>query len=264
MTIARILKNPLFGFLLLGSVLFLLDSLAGSDRQSIVVSVAQQQRLAALWETQTGSVVTPEQLDSLVKNWVEEEVLYREALRLGLDHEDSIVRRRLIQKLGFIAESNSSTTKPDLTLENYYQKNIQNYTLPERYTFEQLYFESEADATVALLSINRGDSSSELGEPSMLNSRYAFRSALEIDTTFGSRFAEKIAGIAVDLWQGPFSSGLGFHLIQIITVHPEEVTPLAAIQDRVEMDFQRSQDELAKSEFITELADKYSITIEPR
>ena len=67
MTIARILKNPLFGFLLLGSVLFLLDSLAGSDRQSIVVSVAQQQRLATLWETQTGSVVTPEQLDSLAK-----------------------------------------------------------------------------------------------------------------------------------------------------------------------------------------------------
>ena len=127
MTIARILKNPLFGFLLLGSVLFLLDSLAGSDRQSIVVSVAQQQRLAALWETQTGSEVTPEQLDSLVKNWVEEEVLYREALRLGLDHEDSIVRRRLIQKLGFIAESNSSTTKTDLTLENYYQKKIKNH-----------------------------------------------------------------------------------------------------------------------------------------
>ena len=73
-----------------------------------------------------------------------------------------------------------------------------------------------------------------------------------------------MAGIAADLWQGPFSSGLGFHLIQIITVHPKEVTPLAAIQDRVEMDFQRSQDELAKSEFIRVLADKYSITIEPR
>ena len=98
----------------------------------------------------------------------------------------------------------------------------------------------------------------------MLNSRYAFRSALEIDTTFGSRFAEKIVGIATDLWQGPFPSGLGFHLVKIITVHPEEVTPLAAIQGRVEMDFQRSQDELAKSEFIRELAEQYSITIEPR
>ena len=110
--------------MLVGSLLFLLDSLARSDRQIIVVSAAQQQRLSTLWESQTGSSATPEQLDSLVSNWIEQEILYQEALRLGLDHEDSIVRRRMIQKLSFIAESDPSGTEAEVSLEDYYQQNL--------------------------------------------------------------------------------------------------------------------------------------------
>ena len=116
MNISRTLRSPFFGFLLVGSLLFLLDSLARSDRQIIVVSAAQQQRLSTLWESQTGSSATPEQLDSLVSNWIEQEILYQEALRLGLDHEDSIVRRRMIQKLSFIAESDPSGTEAEVSL----------------------------------------------------------------------------------------------------------------------------------------------------
>ena len=264
MNISRTLRSPFFGFLLVGSLLFLLDSLARSDRQTIVVSAAQQQRLSTLWESQTGSSATPEQLDSLVSNWIEQEILYQEALRLGLDHEDSIVRRRMIQKLSFIAESDPSGTEAEVSLEDYYQKNLKNYTLPKRYTFEQLYFQRKADADEALTAIKRGEKSNAFGNSSMLNSQYAFRTQLEIDTTFGTGFAEKIVNNELASWQGPFLSGLGFHLIQIKNVHEAEVTPLSAIRDRVKIDFQRDQEVSARKEFVRNLSKRYSVTIEPK
>ena len=264
MNISRTLRSPFFGFLLVGSLLFLLDSLARSDRKTIVVSAAQQQRLSTLWETQTGSSATPEQLDSLVSNWIEQEILYQEALRLGLDHEDSIVRRRMIQKLSFIAESEPSGTEAEVSLEDYYQQNLKNYTLPKRYTFEQLYFQRKADADEALTAIERGEKFNDFGNSSMLNSQYAFRSRIEIDTTFGTGFAEKIVNNEIASWQGPFLSGLGFHLIQIKNVHEAEVTPLSAIRDRVRIDLQRDQEVSTRKEFVRNLSKKYSVTIEPK
>ena len=264
MKIPKPIRSPFFGFLLMGSLLFFFESLTDSDRKPIVVSMAQQQRLATLWETQTGSIATPEQIESLIRNWIEEEVLYQEALRLGLDHEDSIVRRRMIQKLGFIAESDPPGTEAEVSLDEYYQQNLNNYTLPERYTFEQLYFERKANADEALAVIALGESSRNFGEFSMLNSQYAFRSRQEIDTTFGSGFAEKFDRNKLNSWQGPYASGLGFHLVQIKKIHRAEVTPLDAIRDRVRMDFQRDKEVSARKEFLRNLSEQYSVTIESK
>ena len=264
MKIPKPIRSPFFGFLLMGSLLFFFESLTDSDRKPIVVSMAQQQRLATLWETQTGSIATPEQIESLIRNWIEEEVLYQEALRLGLDHDDSIVRRRMIQKLGFIAESDPPGTEAEVSLDEYYQQNLNNYTLPERYTFEQLYFERKANADEALAVIALGESSRNFGEFSMLNSQYAFRSRQEIDTTFGSGFAEKFDRNKLNSWQGPYASGLGFHLVQIKKIHRAEVTPLDAIRDRVRMDFQRDKEVFARKEFLRNLSTQYSVTIESK
>lgn len=98
----------------------------------------------------------------------------------------------------------------------------------------------------------------------MLNSQYAFRSQQEIDTTFGSGFAEKFDHNQLDSWQGPYISGLGFHLVQIKQIHEAEVTPLNAIRDRVRMDFQRDKEVFARKEFLRNLSKKYSVTIESK
>ena len=264
MIVPNVLKHPLFLFTILGSLLFFIDSWSITNRREINVTAAQQQRLATLWETQTGYAVTPEQLDSLITNWIEEEILYQEALRLGLDEQDSIVRRRLIQKLGFIAESESSESAETSTLETFYGENINNYTLPERYTLRQLYFQTEIDANNALLAINGGEDSSGLGEPSMLNSEYAYLSTLEINATFGAGFSNQITNANLELWQGPFVSGFGFHLIQLIALHEEEITPFETVQDQVFMDYKRYQEQTARSDFIEELTEKYAVTIEPK
>ena len=170
----------------------------------------------------------------------------------------------MIQKLGFIAESDLPGTEAEVSLDEYYQQNLNNYTLPERYTFEQLYFERKANADEALTAIALGKSSRNFGEFSMLNSQYAFRSRQEINTTFGSGFAEKFDRNKLDSWQGPYISGLGFHLVQIKQIHEAEVTPLNAIRDRVRMDFQRDKEVFARKEFLRNLSKQYSVTIESK
>ncbi|MDB3992858.1 peptidylprolyl isomerase [Gammaproteobacteria bacterium] len=259
-----VFKHPFFLFSILGLSLFFLDFLNNYNRQEIIVTVPQQQRLATLWETQTGYVATPGQLDSLVANYIEEEVLYQEALRLGLDEQDSIVRRRLIQKLSFIAESESSEPANRSVLQNFHQENIDSYTLPERYSFRQLYFESEAEAKEALLSLNNGEDFKTLAKPSMLNLEYAYISELQINATFGVGFFSRLATTPLNLWQGPLTSGFGFHLIHLLAIHKEEVTPFEDIEGQISMDYQRDQEENARFNFIKELTKKYAITIEPK
>jgi hypothetical protein len=105
----RLVTQPLVWFVIISLSIFGLDNLIPEGRDEIFVSAAQKDRIALLWKTQTGKDASIQELDSLVKNWIEEEVLFRQALRLGLDQDDSIVRRRLVQKLGFIAEAQMGT-----------------------------------------------------------------------------------------------------------------------------------------------------------
>ena len=133
-----LLRQPLLWFLCISGALFVADARTSNQPDTIVVSPAVRQRIVLLWETQMGAPPTASELESLVAGWIEEEALYREAIRLGLEREDSIIRRRLVQKLNFIAESDPIAEPEEATLEAFYASNIGDYTLPERLTFRQL------------------------------------------------------------------------------------------------------------------------------
>ena len=261
---SRLLKQPLLWFVTIGGVLFLADALFSIDRTEITVSSAMRDRLGTLWQTQTGQAATAAELDSLVENWVREEVLYQEALRLGLDQEDSIIRRRLVQKLGFIAESDPTAAPEIADLQAYFQTNIEAYTLPLRYSFRQLYFQSPDDAKRALEQINQGADPSQLGETSMLSANYAYRSGLDLNANFGTGFADRLHELNVGEWLGPVASGFGYHLVLLTAVHETEVSPFARVQAQVAMDYQQYQQETAREQYIDRLLDQYTITVEAR
>lgn len=260
----HLLRQPLVWFVAIGILLFGADSFFSVDRSEIYVTAAMQERIGTLWQTQTGQVASAAELESLVNNWVREEVLYREALRLGLDQEDSIIRRRLVQKLGFIAESDPTTAPETATLQAYFQSNIEAYTLPLRYSFRQLYFQSVDDAQRALQQIAEGADASQLGETSMLNATYAYRSGLNLNATFGAGFADRLRGLDPGEWQGPVRSGFGQHLVLLTAIHPAEVSPFAGVQTRVALDYQQSQQEDARQRYVDNLMDQYTITLESR
>ena len=262
MDLGSILKQPLLWFSLIGALLFLADSRLTEKRTEIIITPSLRDRLTNLWTTQTGLSASEAEIDSLVENWVKEEVLYQEALRLGLDQEDTIVRRHLVQKLSFIAESEPLPTPEASELEAFYQENIRDYTLPIRYSFQQLYFQSQESADNALGQINEGTEAKGFGESSMLNPTYAYRTALDLNATFGTGFADQLASLLIENWDGPVQSGFGYHLIFINTVHPEEKTPLSVIRQQVTQDFQRSRQITVRDTYIENLLNEYKITVE--
>tara|TARA_Y100000588_G_scaffold15071_1_gene16156 strand:+ start:486 stop:1277 length:792 start_codon:yes stop_codon:yes gene_type:complete len=257
-----ILKQPLFWFIGIGALLFFADNQLADTRNEIIINDALRSRLSALWTTQTGLTASEAELDALTDNWLREEVMYQEALRLGLDQEDSIVRRRLIQKLGFIAESEPLPAPKEGDVESFYQSNIENYTLPIRYSFQHKYFRTIATAETALTQITSGTPAQNFGEASMLNPSYAYRSALDLNATFGVGFANNIASLPEGSWQGPVQSGFGFHLILINTIHPEQVTPLNLIEEQVFQDFQRSRQLQTRDAYIENLLEEYRVIVE--
>lgn len=260
----KIFKQPLVWFCLIGGILFVADSWLSVSRNEIYVSVALRDRLGLLWETQTGMTASKNELDSLVQNWIEEEALFQEALRLGLDQEDSIVRRRMIQKLNFIAESDPVTAPESSILEGFYSSNLQNYTLPRRYSMRQLYFQTKPDAQSALAAINAGESAAGFGESSMLNGSYAYRSGLDLNATFGSAFADLLQNLSANSWHGPLKSSFGYHLILITGIHEEEVTPFKVISDQVLTDYRQSRQDSARERYLANLLLNYEILVEPQ
>ena len=264
MPMRRLLQQPLLWFLLIGVLLFAADELLSVDRVDIYAGPDLQRRLGNLWQTQTGQPAKAQELESLVNNWIEEEVLYREALRLGLDEEDTIIRRRLIQKIKFIAEAEPIATPGTTVLQLFYEQHIEDYTLPKRYSFRQLYFQTLDAANAALLQIEQGAIAERFGETSMLGTSYAYRSGLELNAAFGLGFADRIDGFDANVWRGPVISGFGYHLIEIVAFHSPEQTPFTAAAAQVAMDYRQVQQETARQSYIEQLMSRYSIIREAR
>lgn len=257
-----LLRQPLVWFLCISGALFIADARTSSQPEAIVVSPAVRQRIALLWETQMGTSPSANELESLIAGWIEEEALYREAMRLGLDREDSIIRRRLVQKLNFIAESDPVAEPEEATLEAFYESNITDYTLPERLTFSQLTFREEASAFAALDALASGADADALGESTMLNRTYSYRSALDINSTFGMGFAAQIDTTVLGSWQGPFKSSFGYHLLYLNGVEPEQATPFFAARDKVLRDYSQANKKSARQRYVENLLENTEIRIE--
>ena len=202
--LTRLRHEPLMLFLLLGLAVFLAERMVGGrggEDATIVVDARQIDRLHKLWFTQTRRPPTDFELDALVQDHVREEVLYREALRLGLDRDDTIIRRRLAQKMGFLMDDTARIDEPgDDALEAFYEANRQRYLEPRRTTFRHVYVKRDrADSgRLAEELLRRLTSEPEvnwraLGDPFMLQREYAERSDAELAELFGGAFTEQLA-----------------------------------------------------------------------
>ncbi len=136
--------------MVLGIVIFVIDEQISDPLDTIVVDVALERQLATLWAAQVQREPTEEEIASLVDDWVTEEIWRRESIRLSLDEEDEIIRRRMIQKMQFIAEQEAELAPTEEELRAYYAANSEKYEIPPSVSFEQLQFQSREAATGAL------------------------------------------------------------------------------------------------------------------
>jgi|TARA_B100000315_G_C14595817_1_gene599185 hypothetical protein len=263
--------EPLFWFLLAGALLFLADTWLGgsTDRPFLIeVSSGQIQSLEDKWRLQMGRPPTERELSSLIEDRVREEVLYREAIELGLDREDTIIRRRLAQKMSFLMEDTvRQEPASETSLAEFFAAEGQDYAVPALFSFSHIYFsgtgpETVARARAALAEIVAGGDSGDLGDPFMLSRSYAVRSLEDIGRLFGSDFATALGSLSPgEQWQGPISSSYGAHLVQLAIRRDAVMPKLADVIDRVRLDYQAEQRRKANEASYREMRARYQVAL---
>lgn len=192
-------RHPLTIFLVVGALLFAVDRWRSTE--SIVIDEAVAERVAGLWETQMGTPPDPETLDALLAAWLREEVFYREALRRGLDADDTVLRRRLVQKLEFLVQDMTSGTVSEGNLDAYFEEHRERYRLPERWTFEQHQYATAAEAEAALEALRQGEAFPRGLED--LPRHFVGKSQAELQQALGSALASALPEVPLNQWVGP-------------------------------------------------------------
>ena len=261
----RWFKDPLILFFIGGAVLFAIAEFVDSEEISYQIDIRESDlsRLKDQWAMQMRRPATEQELENLTEQLIKEEIYYREAKRLGLDQNDTIVRRRMVQKLTFLTEDIAATDMPDeKALKDHYDQNIEKYRQPKRYSFQHRYFSSDRredakqDAEISLFNTK------DLGDPFMLQKTYNKRSAREIADLFGREFSESIANLEPGKqWQGPVKSAYGFHTLLLESTQESYLKDYEAVKERVLIDFQQETRRVANEQYFLNLRNKYSVNL---
>ncbi|NKB97296.1 MAG: hypothetical protein GKR90_02180 [Pseudomonadales bacterium] len=256
-------KDPLVAFLIAGIGIFVLAGYFSEDEIPYQVQVrdADISRMNDQWSMQMRRPPTERELAGLVEQFVKEEIYYREAQRMGLDANDTIVRRRMVQKLTFLTEDIATATPFDkAALQAFYAENQEDYRVPERFSFHHRYFSSDRrenareDANAALATDDKGD-------PFMLQREYVARSEREIGDLFGRSFAEALTSLATqEEAQGPIESAYGWHTINFTGRTASVIPAFAEVSDRVAIDAQQAARQAANEAYYEDLKSRYTIS----
>lgn len=273
----RILREPLFHFLILGALVFgFYLALRGNDTVAdniIHVSPDKVENLAALFQRTWQRPPRAEELEGLVNDYLREEVIYREGVAMGLDQNDTVIRRRIRQKLEFVIEDMMRGPDPDdSVLEEFLADQSERFRIPPRYSFQHIYFSPERrgedalgdakDVLQRLQEENAGARSIDTGDPIMLDSAYQLLSPHDISRLFGNPFAENFERLAVGQWHGPLKSGFGFHLLRIDEKVPGRTPALGEVRGQVVREWDTVRRDEARESFYEELLARYQIVVE--
>jgi len=274
--IRKILYEPLFHFLALGAGLFVLFALFGSrdrgDTRRVLVSQEDIARIAATWEVQWRRPPTAQELSGLVNQHIREELLYREALALGLEQDDIIVRRRLVQKMEFLSEDLAVQERAgEAEVEAFFADNEEQFELPARVSLTHIYFsrdrrgesaEGDAEAALARLRETGAKETTGLGDRFMLQRHYAQRTEQDLGQLFGRDFASAVFALEPGPWQGPVESGYGLHLVRVEERIEARIPELAEVREDVEQELLAKRRKDANAAFYARLKELYEIEVE--
>lgn len=249
--IRGLLREPLVHFLAAGLLVFVIASWRGasvdpSDR-TITIDEDRVTWLVGQFEQTWQRSPSPAEIDQLIRDFVKEEVYYREGLRMGLDQEDPIIRRRLRSKMEFLAASQvESAPATDADLQGWLKAHKARYAEGSRYSFDQIYLGSADDpknvarAAEMKRAVGAGKDWRQLGQTISLPDQMTQADATAIANAFGEEFAVALPDLAAGKWQGPVKSGFGAHLVRITKIMPGRVPPLSAVRQRVENDWREA------------------------
>jgi len=275
----KLLREPLVHFMFIGAVIYLLygvfaEPVVEDTDKTIVVSAGEVEWMQTSWQKRWNRPPTEAEFDGLIQQYIRETVLYREALTMGLNKHDQVIRRRLAQKLEFLARDLVALTPPtEEELQAYFTEHQDLYQKPALYTFTQVFIDPDkrGDATLAdaekikATLIAQGDAvdnAGALGDIFMLQNYYPEKDQIEIQKQFGSGFTESLIKLSPGQWHGPVLSGYGVHLVYVNNITEPPVPIFAEVRERVTQDWKSDKGEELNEKFYASLRDQYTIVIE--
>lgn len=275
----KILKEPLFQFFVIGALIYAAYAYVGGqaveeDGKQITVTAGEIAALEDAWKKRWNRAPTQQELQGIVRQFLRERVLAREASAMGLDKDDIVIRRRLAQKLEYLSQDLSGVGKPsDQELAAFLKENAKTYETPALVTLTHIFFDPDKRGEQALeeaktkkvvlanLKVPPRDARS-YGDHFMLQSYYPERTYAELSKLFGSGFVETLAKLSPKDWHGPVLSGYGVHLVYIH--HREDAQPakLEDVKERVLTDWQDMKRKELSEKYLAGLLERYEVSVE--
>lgn len=267
----RFLREPLFHFCLIGSLLFIVSEKINNDRERadnlIIVSSARISQLKFQFESTWKRPPSAKEINNLIEGHIREEVYYRGALSLELDRNDAVVRRRMVQKMEFLIDTGSYLEEPVAgELEAYFTANNQSFRQSALLAIEQIYLGEEPDLEkvsqiLTTLNSRQDIDIAALGERTFLPGHLGLSTTEVVDGVFGNGFFEQVLTFPQESWSGPVRSSFGAHLVRIVDRLVERTPAFSEIRDLVRKDWRaakalevRQKDYLARrSHFVIEI-----------
>lgn len=275
MMFGRIIREPLLHFLLLAALIFAVHGVVAGrvqTEETIDVTSAKIAQMAEIFTRTFQRPPTADEMKGLIDDYVKEEIYVREALRLGIDKDDTVIRRRLRMKMEFLNDAAAEATPPaEAELVAYLAAHPDKFQEAPRVAFEQVYLDAqkrgaaaEADAAAILGSLKTDASfAASAGDPTLLPPSMPLTDRQGIAQLFGDDFAAIVVTLPPGEWQGPIESGFGLHLVKVTGQEAGRVPPLADIRPQVEREWLNDRREAVARQKLDDLLTRYKVTIEP-
>tara|TARA_B110000037_G_scaffold210509_1_gene260945 strand:+ start:1544 stop:2344 length:801 start_codon:yes stop_codon:yes gene_type:complete len=255
-------------FFAIGLLIFFLDIGFNSEQNPKDISISDQEltSLLSAWQSQVGRPPSDEEVVNIINNFVQEEILYREALLLGLDQEDRIIKRRLAQKITFLKQETIPNEPSQEDLKKFFKQNKNNYFVPATYSFSHHYFSKESNAkerAVKAFNDYQTNQAELAGDPFFLGKNFYQNSSNDIKKNFGELFFLAIENLALNEWSGPHESAFGQHIIKLKEVKTGFYPSLEQVLLKVQQDYLSQSQDKAIAEYIDEIRSQYRVIINP-
>jgi hypothetical protein len=273
----KLAREPLLHFLVLGALIFAVNGWREGQRPPtesktarIEVTAGTIAWLSEGFSKQWHRAPDARELRGLVSDHVREEVLYREALAMGLDRNDTIVRRRMAQKMEFLGQDIAAAVEPDeAMLRKFFEGNKARYAKAARVSFRHVYFSKDrrgdrldADAREALVALSRGENEETVGDPFLREHEFADADETDIASALGREFAAQVVTLPAGEWRGPIASSYGVHLVRVSERAEPQAMEFEAVREAVARDFSEERRIAANSDFIRRLEQRYLISVD--
>jgi len=258
----------LLGIGLFGAYYWMAPASAAGDR--IVISQGVVDDLVTQHVAAKGREPAGAEMRHLIDAYVRDEILYREGVKLGLDRDDIVVKRRVRQKIEMIAEEDASTRAPtDADLAAYLAANPARFVQPAILSFEQVFLGQPASGPAVVHAVaaardalRRGNDPEKLGKPTLLPYRMTLTPADLVARDFGASFAAALERMPLDEWVGPIDSSFGAHYVRVSDRTPAVAPQLAAVRDRVVREWENERRQRARADAYSKMRSGYQVSIE--